>query len=88
MELLGFIPLCWLLVNVCQLGAIGAAIATSSAHGFLMCFMLYQAKMQGSLSCSAPEKACEIAWIQGGMAYLYPPSPSGAPCYASWCPAY
>lgn len=44
-ELAGFIPLCWFLVNVVKLGAIGAAISTSLGHGFLMCWMMYQTRL-------------------------------------------
>ena len=44
-ELIGYVPVCWVLVDVVNLGAIGAAISSSLGHGFLMCWMIYQSHL-------------------------------------------
>ncbi|CAK9062876.1 Protein DETOXIFICATION 14 (AtDTX14) (Multidrug and toxic compound extrusion protein 14) (MATE protein 14) [Durusdinium trenchii] len=52
-ELLGYVPLCWSLVNSFNLGASGAAIACSLGHVFLMCWMIFQTNLalKKSLVC-------------------------------------
>lgn len=56
-ELLGYVPLCWSLVNSFNLGASGAAIACSLGHVFLMCWMIFQTNLalKKSLVCHYPD---------------------------------